>query len=64
MWNSDHRYHIDDYGNVFIQHNEANKESWIEVMSIEDAMSFFVDKIHKGWQQRKYMGSFMDKFIG
>ena len=24
-WTSDHRYFIDEYNNVFIQHNEANE---------------------------------------
>ena len=62
-WTSDHRYHIDEYNNVFIQHNEANEESWVEVMSIDDARNYFVDLIHQGWKQRKYLGSFMDALM-
>ena len=62
-WTSDHRYHKDGHGNVFIQHNEANEESWVEVMSEADARAFFVDLIHNGWKQRKYLGSFMDKLL-
>ena len=60
-WTCDHRYYKDGHGNVFIQHNVANEESWVEVMSEDDARAFFVDLIHKGWQQRKYLVSFMDK---
>lgn len=62
-WTSDHRYFIDDHQNVFVQHNEVNEESWVEVMSVDQARSFFVEKIHNGWKQRKYVGSFMDRLV-
>jgi len=63
MWRSDHRYYLDGFGNCFVQHNEANQESWVEVMSEQDAREFFVNLIHNGWQQSKYLGSFMGALI-
>ena len=60
FYGSDHRYFIDDHQNVFIYHNEANEEPWVELMSIDQAREFFVEKIHKGWNQGKYLVSFMD----
>ena len=63
MWTSDHRYHLDGFGNCYVQHNEANKESWVEVMSEDDARQYFVNLIHKGWQQRKYLNSWMQELV-
>ena len=64
MWSSDHRYHQDGHGNVFVQHNEANQDSWVEVMGEDQAREFFVGLIHNGWQQRLYLDSFMDELLG
>ena len=54
------RYSIDQASNVFIfeikDHPHAEREVMITVHSIDEAREFFVEKIHKGWKQRKILG--------
>ena len=63
MWRSSKRYYIDDHGNCFVKHDDPNQEPWIELLTVDGAREMFVDLIHKGWQQRKVLGSLKDELF-